>query len=191
MAASPLLSAQHGLQIASGSNIRIIGGCYSNNGTYAGAGIAITGGCSDVQILGVNLQPSYPGSPNVNHQKYALLVNATLPGPVLVSGCDMSGYSGPPVSVTASQTELLITDCPGYNDQGTALTATTLTGGVSAATSSAPYFGPSVIIYSGATTLHVFGQSINSSFGVVFLPSPYDIFSFSPAAPTMFSWMGK
>lgn len=193
MAVAPLLSAQHGLLITSGSNIRIIGGCYSNNGPGGGAGIAITGACSDVQIIGANLQPTYPGSPNVNHQKYALLVSATLGGPVLVSGCDMSGYGGPPVNVTASQTKLLITDCPGYNDQGTSLSATTamLTGGVSAAGCSTPYFGPSVIIYLGANTLHVFGQAIASSFGVVYLPSPYDVFSFSPSPPSTFSWIGK
>jgi len=191
-AAAPLLSSQHGLVITSGSNIRILGGCYSNNGPY-GAGVAITGSCSDVQIIGANLQPSYPAAPNVNVQRYALLVSASPSGSVLVSGCDMTGYVGPPISVVGSPADLFITDCPGYNDQNTPLSATPtmLTTGVSAATCSTPYFGASVIIYSGATTLSVFGQSINSNFGIVFLPSPYDVFSFSPSPPTTFAWIGK
>jgi hypothetical protein len=188
---------QHGLQIISGSNIKVIGGTYSNNSISAGAGIAITGSPTDVQIIGVNLQPSYPGSPNVRSQQYGLLISGT-PDAVLVSGCDMTGYTvmgSAPVVVTGfPQTGLLIFDCPGYNDQNTPLSATTtdLTTGVSAATSSTPYFGPSVIIYSGVSsmTLTVFGQTIPSSFGIVYLPSPYDTFSFS-TAPTSFTWIGK
>ena len=108
MALAPLLSTQHGLVIAGGSNIRILGGTYSNNAPYGGAGIAITGTCDDVQIIGVNLQPSYPGAPNVNSQKYALLVSSGPTGAVIVSGCDMTGYSGSPVSVAAAQTKLFI-----------------------------------------------------------------------------------
>ena len=104
MALAPLLGGPRGLLIAGGSNIKIIGGTYSNNGPYGGAGIAITGACEDVQIIGVNLQPSYPGAPNVNSQKYALLVSSSPTGAVIVSGCDMTGYSLSPVSVTAPQT---------------------------------------------------------------------------------------
>ena len=195
LALAPLLSPQHGLAITSGSNIRIIGGTYSNNGPGGGAGIAIIGACSDVQIIGVNLQPSYPGASNVNNQNYALLVSESPIGPVVVSGCDMTGYTGSPVSVTGTPSELLINDCPGYNDRSTALSATAgmLTTGVSAATSSSPYFGPSVIIWSGTglVTLNVFGGSITSSFGIVFLPTPYDLFHFSPVPPSTFLWIGK
>lgn len=187
---------QYGLQIVGGSNIKVIGGTYSNNSISAGAGIAITGSPTDVQIIGANLQPSYPASPNVRSQEYGLLVTGN-PGAVLVSGCDMTGYTAmgtEAVRVSGTPTELVILDCRGYNDQNTPLSATAsmLTAGVSAATSSSPYFGPSVVIYSGSSvTLHVFGQMITSSFGIVFLPSPYDQFSFSPAPPTTFSWVGK
>jgi hypothetical protein len=196
MALAPLLSNQHGLLIAGGSGIKIIGGTYSNNGPGGGAGIAITGTCQDIQIIGANLQPSYPDAPNVNNQKYALLVSSNPTGAMLVSGCDMTGYSGSPVSVTTTQTNLFIYDCPGYNDRNTPLSATTLmlTTGVSAATCSDPYFGPSVIIYSGTATvtLHAFGSTttITSNSGIVFLPSPYDSFYFN-APPMTFSWIGK
>lgn len=190
-------SNQHGLEIVSGSNIKVIGGTYSNNSMSAGAGIAITGSPTDVQIIGVNLQPSYAGSPNVRKQQYGLLISGS-PATVLVSGCDMTGYAPllgtEPVAVTGTPTKLLIFDCPGYNDRNTPLSATSgmLTMGVSAATCSTPYFGPSVIIYSGVagTTLTVFGQTIPLSFGIVFLPNPYDTFSFS-IAPTSFTWIGK
>ncbi len=197
MAQQPLLGAQHGLVIAGGSGIKIIGGTFSNNGPRGGAGIAIIGTCQDIQIIGANLQPSYPAAPNVNSQNYALLVSSSPTGAVLVSGCDMTGYGGSPVSVTAAQASLFIYDCPGYNDQNTPLSATThmLETGVSAATSSNPYFGPSVIMYSGtaAVTLHAFGSTttITSSSGIVFLPSPYDSFYFTPAPPTTFTWIGK
>ncbi len=59
MASSTILG-QHGLDIVGDSNIKIIGGTYSNNSSCGGAGIAITGACGDVQIIGANLQPSNP-----------------------------------------------------------------------------------------------------------------------------------
>jgi hypothetical protein len=178
---------------------QIIGGTYSNNSSSLGAGIAITGSPTDVQIIGVNLQPSYPGAPNTNNQQYALLVAAgSSPAGVLVSGCDMTGYSsGSPVYVAsggALASGLLIIDCPGYNDQDTPLTASSsqLTAGVSASTCMTPYFGPSVIAYSnpGPVMLTVFGQTITASMAIIFLPSPYDEFSFHTAPPS-FSWTGK
>ncbi len=194
MAHAPM--GQHGVSIASGTGIKIIGGTYSNNGPGGGAGIAITGvgPVSDVQIIGANLQPTYIGAPNGNTQTYALLIAGSVSG-VLVSGCDMTGYgSAPPVSISGTPSYLLITDCRGYNDVNTPLGASPsqLTAGVSASTSSSPYYGPSVFAYSSATpvTLTVFGQSMTASVGIIFLPNPYDSISFiSP--PTSFSWTGK
>lgn len=188
------LNSNHGLAIAGGSNIKIIGGTYSGNGPVGGAGIAITGPCSDVQIISVNLQPSYPNAaPNFNKQQYALLVSGNPGDPVLVSGCDMTGYSGPPVSVTGAPVNLLITNCPGYNDQNTPLN-----GGmpplvpVNAATCTTRYFGPSLFTWSNNTpvTVHVFGQTYIANSGIIFLPSPYDTFSMS-IVPLVFSWVGK
>lgn len=193
-------SGQHGLEIDTASNIRIIGGTYSNNSPSGGAGIAITGACTDVQIIGANLQPSYPGSPNVNSQQYGLLISGSPTGMVLVSGCDMTGYTASgsaAVKVTGTPSELLIYDSPGYNDQNSALSTTSgqLTAGVSAATCSTPYFGPSVFTYSSseALSVRVFGQTITSTFGIVFLPSPYDKIQFigESGPPATYSWTGK
>ena len=186
-----LLPGQHGLAIASGSNVKVIGGTYSNNG-LGGAGIAITGACNDVQIIGVNLQPSYPGSPNVNNQSYALLISGSPTGSVLVSNCDMTGYSSP-VHVTGTPTELIITNCSNYNDQNTPLNGSAAPlSSINAATCSTPYFGPSIITWNHnlPVTVHVFGTTYTANSGIIFLPSPYDSFYLS-VSPLIFSWIGK
>jgi hypothetical protein len=195
MASAP--SGQYGVNILTGYDIKIIGGTYSNNSSSGGAGIAITGNPSDVQIIGVSLQPSYPGAPNTNYQQYALLLApGSSPAGMLVSGCDMTGYGAPgPVQVAGSTpTDLFIIDCLGYNDQNSTLTASLpqLIAGVSASNCTTPYFGPSVIAYSNPAPvrLTVFGQTITASMAIIFLPSPYDEFSFN-TAPLSFSWTGK
>lgn len=192
------ITGQHGLSILGGMDIKVIGGTYSGNSSGGGAGIAIVGASgiqiTDVQIIGANLRPSYPGSPN--SQQWALLItNGSSLSGALVSGCDMTGYvSGAPVSVSGSPANLLIRDCPGYNDQNTTLMATTsqLTTGVSASSCNTPYYGPSVITYTSTApvTLHIFGQTITASMGIIFLPNPYDSFYFS-VRPGVFSWTGK
>lgn len=55
-----------------------------------------------------------------------------------------------------------------------------------------PYYGPSVIKYSSGSpvAIHVFGQAITASMGIIFLPNPYDNFYFS-VRPGVFSWTGK
>lgn len=195
------------MDIVGGSNIKIIGGTYSNNSSCGGAGIAITGACGDVQIVGANLQPSYPwtgttmGS-SLNYQQYGLLVSGGPTGRIYVSGCDLTGYTNTTpyvqqaVLVTGTAPyELLISNCPGYNDQNTSIRSTPPASTASASSPGAggtPYFGPSVFIFSNSTavSLYVFGQTISTSFGIVFLPSPCDSFSFT-TAPTMFLWIGK
>lgn len=200
-ASSQYMSGQHGLEIVGGTNIKIIGGTYSNNAPYPnqGAGIAITGACGDVQIIGANLQPKYEintQNSTAQDQQFGLLVTANPAGVVLVSGCDMSGYTSPgsAVFISGVTSNLFIYDCLGYNDQNTNLTATTsqLTGGVSASSCNTPYYGPSIITFwnTSPVTLNIFGQTLTLSFGVVFLPSPYDAFYFS-AVPNGFSWYGK
>jgi hypothetical protein len=190
-------SGQNGVAIVSGSDIKIIGGTYSNNSSDGGAGIAITGAPSDVQIIGANLQPSYTGAPNLNSQQWALLLTAdSNPAGVLVSGCDMTGYgSAGPVSVAAGSapTYLFIVDCPGYNDRSLLLNGNAApTTSTSASDCTTPYFGPSLIAYSNPSpvTLTIFGQTITAAMGIIFLPSPYDAFSFN-MAPASFSWIGQ
>jgi hypothetical protein len=191
MAEAP--GGQCGLVIASGNNIKIIGGTYSSNGPSGGAGIAITGAATNIQIIGANLQPSYGSSSNV--QQYALSITGG-PTNVLVSSCDMTGYSaGHAVSVGAGATTLRIINCPGYNDINTHLTATPaqLTSNVSASIATNPYYGPSVIMYASTVpvTLHLFGQVISATYGVYFLPYATDNFHFSAMPNIFFTWIGK
>lgn len=195
--ATSALGGQHGLEILGGQNVKIVGGTYSNN---TGAGIAVTGACGDVQIIGANLQPTYNdgrGGSGVNLQQYGLLVSGNPTGTVLVSGCDMNGYTAPgsaPVMVVGRPNQLLVFDCPGYNDQSAQLNGNVAPTGspLSAAMCTTPYFGPSVISFVSASPvpLHIFGQVFMMSFGVIFLPSPYDDFFFG-SPPSSFTWTGQ
>jgi hypothetical protein len=192
MATAP--AGQCGLAIASGNNIKVLGGTYTSNGPSGGAGIAITGVATEVQIIGVNLQPSSAIASSPNAQQYAPLISGD-PAGMLVSNCDMTGYgSASPVRVTGFPATLRITGCPGYNNSNTSLTAshTQLITGANAATSTTPYYGPSIFMYSNPMplTLHVFGQSIVASTGICFLPSAYDTFFFN-SAPASFTWIGQ
>ena len=160
---SSAILGQHGLEIVGGTNIKIIGGTYSNNSVNGGAGIAITGACGDVQVIGANLQPTYPwtgttmGS-SLNNQQYGLLVSGGPTGTIYVSNCDLTGYTNTmpymqqPVLVTGTApNELFISNCPGYNDQNTHIRTTAPSGTASASspgTGGTPYFGPSVFIFS-------------------------------------------
>lgn len=208
-------TGQYGLNIVGGTNIKVLGGTYSNNSPNAGAGIAITGQCGDVQIIGTNLQPSYDdgtghdtgGGSAVQCQAYGLVVttNPALHMKILVRDCDMRGYnpSGSPacgiapVYTTGITQGLFINDCLGYNDQNTVLNGGSApTTSKNAATCSNPYYGPSIIAFSCPTpvTLIVFGQPVTLAFGVIFLPSPYDSFNFTFSMPPtgfVFSWYGK
>jgi hypothetical protein len=197
------MAGQHGLEIVGGTNIKVLGGTYSNNNPASGAGIAITGACGDVQIIGANLQPSYAngtGGSTTQCQAYGLLVTSN-PAPnmtILVRDCDMRGYDpmlpcGTSAIYTSGVTRgLYINDCLGYNDQNAPLTATSLTSPSMSATCSTPYFGPSVITFTNTSpvTLNIDGQVLTLSHGVVFLASPYDSFFFN-TAPTGFTWYGK
>lgn len=204
-------AGQYCYQITSGSNIRIMGGTVSNAGTPTNqsAGIAITptsvsGGPSGpgrITILGVDLSASYPRAANPNSQQWALLIapTVTLADVISVDNCKMTGYgaAGPvSIQITAAElgTNLYIRNCEGYNDLNTPLNGGAApTSATSAATCSTPYFGPSVVTFWGttSTTVHVFGGSYSTTFGTIFLPSPYDTIYFSAGVPTHFAWLGK
>jgi hypothetical protein len=117
-----------GVQINQGQSISVIGGKYSSNGwdpypTIAGAGIAITGPCSQVRITGADcsgifdfLGPSPPAQP----YGVAVEFGAT---DILVADCDLTGNDTKPIYVPTGGTDLRVINCLGYNDQGTLLTA--------------------------------------------------------------------
>jgi hypothetical protein len=118
------------------------------------------------------------------------------PTNVLVSACDMTGYtSGVPVNVAAGLASLRITNCAGYNTVNTLLVATPmqLTTSVSASVTANPYYGPSVIFYASTipVTLHLFGQAFTATYGVFFLPYAYESFHFNAVPNIFFTWIGK
>ena len=203
-ASSSYLMGQYGLNIVGGTNIKVLGGTYSNNSPNSGAGIAITGPCGDVQIIGANLQPMYENGTSgstTQCQAYGLLVtsNPAANMTILVRDCDMRGYNpslpcGTSAVYTSGVTRgLYINGCLGYNDQNAALDGPTApTTPTMAATCSTPYFGPSIITFTNSSpvTLNVDGYVVTLSFGVVFLASPYDSFFFN-TAPHGFTWFGK
>ena len=82
-------SVDHGLQIAGGQNIQILGGVYSGNTT---AGIAITGSAQEIQIIGANcLGPSQGGYGQgaTGAQKYGIYI--TSGSDIQIVGVDCSG----------------------------------------------------------------------------------------------------
>src|SRR5215472_6858356 len=121
-------SSLHGYQINTGGAIRLIGGMSSGNGPSGGAGVCISGQIGDVLVKGMTLTPKYVGNA-AQQQQYALLLTPTavVNGLLLVEGCDMSGYAGPPVVVQSGATvapNFIIRNCPGYTDQNTVINTT-------------------------------------------------------------------
>ncbi len=110
-----------GVQINAGSNIVITGGCYSSNasGKPMSGGIAVTGTAANVTIVGADCTAKLP-DPDFPSQPNALAVTAAVEG-LYVRGCNFSGYSGIPIYLSSAGTQIEITDCAGYNDQGTVL----------------------------------------------------------------------
>jgi len=191
----------HGYEFKSGSNIQIVGGTSSGNGPSGGAGIAITGNASPCTFIGVNLDASYPDASNVQSQNYAFVCSGNPTKAVLLDGCPMLGYSTSPVSITGSPADLIITNCPGYNDLNTVIAPTAPLSTVTAASASlitggTNYYGPSLLIFTnGASPVTFTMNSVASTvpanaFVVMYLPSPNDEFLFS-SAPAHFTWLGK
>ena len=126
----------HGYEIHGGSNIKILGGTSSGNGPTGGAGIALTGSGGGHIFQGVNLDASYPEANVVQSQQYAFLCSGSPADPVVLDTCSMQGYSSSPVSVTGTPTELIIKNCPGYNDLNTSISTTAPTSSTYAADAS-------------------------------------------------------
>jgi hypothetical protein len=98
------LWAGPGMNIMGGTNIEILGGYYSCNGTVTGAepysqsGIAITGAASGLRIIGAacnnsvyNLNATPPGFAPAT-QVYGVFVGYGASG-VRIFGCDLTGYT--------------------------------------------------------------------------------------------------
>lgn len=152
------------MQVNAGQNIVITGGKYSANAfqpPVTTGGITLAGG-TNVTITGADLTPKIV-NPAFPTQKYAIAITAAVSG-LYVRGCSMTGYGTPnvPLYLHSPGTNIQITDCAGYNDQGTIVSSTAPPTGAqfngTYSTFATPYFGP-VTFYaknsSGATISHI------------------------------------
>jgi len=205
-----------GMLIAGGTNIEILGGTYSCNGTasgsepYSQSGIAIVGPATGIRITGVacnnsayNLDATPPGFASPT-QVYGIYVSgASDSGPtsvrvtacdltggatgntesglyvtgasgtptnVFVKSCDISGYtSTPAVQVVTPVSNVQITDCSGYNDQGTVVSTTTPVGVFYGHTLG--YYGPITFAVWGGAIMSIVlsGHSTNLTAGNYYL----------------------
>lgn len=129
------------------TGIRITGAA-CNNSVYAynaqqpgtqAYGVYVSAGASSVRIHSCDLTG--------NSDNGVLVTGATAaPSDVFIKHCDFTGLSAP-AQVVTPVTNLQITDCPGYNDQGTPVSSTAPPSGVSfngsyAGTGFTPYYGP-------------------------------------------------
>jgi hypothetical protein len=194
----------HGLQIAGGTHVQVLGGRSSGNGPTGGAGIAVTGNSGYLTVIGTNLEPKYPNSASTQNQQYAVLISGSPVNTVLFDDCSMVGYSGPPVSVTGTPGgNIRITSCSGYNDQNTIINTvgnvgtSAVSAEVQGSNGGTSYFGPSLIVFQSAaspSTFKINGLATTAlaanSFGTCWINSPHDSFQFSVAPQTLL-WIGK
>ncbi len=195
-----------GLQVNQGQSVSVIGGKYSSNGqspgsSQLGAGIAITGACADVRIIGADCSGVFdfwptvqgsPGAPAVT-QPYGISVVSGVTG-IIVSSCNLSGNATAALDVPTSGTDLRVTDCAGYNDQRTNLNGQVAPRNeISASTCTTPYYGPSVVTFSNPSNLQVFASGVTNlmSFGSLYLSHASDLISFSGQPSSSFAWIGK
>lgn len=140
-----------GVQINAGQDITISGGKYSSNGTapgtaVSGAGIAITGTCDHVLITGADCSGVFDFVGGT--QPYGVSV-ATGASNISVTNCDLTGNATGPLNVPTNGTDLRVTDCPGYNDQGTVVSSTAPPSGTHFNGGYFGYYGPTVFFATG------------------------------------------
>ncbi len=108
-----------GLEVTSGSNIEILGGYFSCNGSQSSpptlsAGIALTVP-ANVRIIGVGCTNSctdpVDGSPFSATQEYGIYVDLGGASNILVEGCDLTGNLDSAVHVGALASGVFIRDC--------------------------------------------------------------------------------
>lgn len=194
-----------GLKINQGQSISVIGGKYSSNGQKPsspalGAGIAITGPCADVRIVGADCSGVFDFWPTVQMspgaapvaQPYGITVVSGVSA-VIVNSCNLTNSGTAALSVRTAGTDLRVTDCAGYNDQLTPLNDQQAPQGVSASTCTTPYYGPSVITFSNPSVLEVTANGVINfmSFGSLFLSHASDLTNFPSQPSSSFAWLGK
>ena len=99
-----------GLEIETGQNIQVTGGNYSGNG---GAGIAIVGSVTEIQITGANcIGLSYAGATTPTTQQYGIYVTAGQDIQIMGVNCSGNGISskalGAGIYLDASESNTLV-----------------------------------------------------------------------------------
>ena len=153
-----------GVQINVAQNIVITGGRYGSNATSqpSSGGIAITGAAVNVTVTGADCSPEVPNPAGgtFGAQPHALSVTAAVEG-LYVRGCNFMGYtSSPPVYASGAGTQVEITDCAGYNDQGTILQSgttspATIKNTIAWANVPQGWFGPIAFYITGAGNVSI------------------------------------
>lgn len=215
-------AGQYGLQIDNYVDSVLIDNCRINQfGTPAGsdgtANIAVTGtvGPGVVTISNCDLRAQYEPATVSNGQIYgnatsgstttqwAFLIpaSATLSKCTIhIDNCNMTGFIGNPVSVAGTlsgSATLLLTDCHGYNDIASVVTATQpVTGGTGATTAAAQgYYGYSIFsgTNTGSNTTFTWGgtktYTLTANQVFSFRVHPYDSVVLSQSV-TSFHWIG-
>jgi hypothetical protein len=146
-----------GLQINKGRNIQINGGRFGANASgTTGAGISITSTAANVLIGGADCSGTVVGQPNT--QPYGISVTANVAG-VYVSNCNLTGNSNSPgIYINATSPQLEVTECAGYNDLGTPLSATPPLNSTFQNTTLGWYGPVGLYVSGGSVTISINGQ---------------------------------
>lgn len=114
-------NAQHGILRQAGPvDVRFVGvECADNSAASSGTyhGLVLASGAVDTHIVGGRYGDSISVSGNA--QSYGILINASCDKTSII-GAVVRGNTTGGISVGASQTNLIITGCPGYNDAAAA-----------------------------------------------------------------------
>jgi len=142
------------MEINGGQDIVVTGGRYGQNATDSSmttsGAIAVTGPAVRVSIVGSDCSgviPSYNSQPSATDpQPYGISVTGAVVG-MKVRGCDLTNnHNTIGLYAPTAGTDLQVTDCAGYNDQGTIVSTTappsTTQFNGSYSGFSTPYFGP-------------------------------------------------
>lgn len=187
-----------GLQINQAQSVGVTGGKYSSNGqkpssSALGAGIAITGLCTDVRIIGADCSGVFDFLASPVTQPYGISVVSGVTD-VIVNACNLTGNATAALDAPTPGTDLRVTDCAGYNDQRTPLNGELAPESeVAAFTCTTPYYGPSVVTFSNPSNLEVYASGVTNfmSFGSLYLSHASDLISFSGQPSSSFAWIGK
>lgn len=190
---------------AAASNIEVVGGYYSLNGSnpasgLPSAGIAMIGGSagpSGVRITGAAANNSLydvissGGSGFLTAvQKYGISIETAQH--VFVRACDLRGNLTQAVTAGGTITDLQITESPAYNDQAVTVKSGAPANGLIFNPSTYGYYGPAAFYVSGGTvsSISINGTSTGLMSGAFTLSPGESAVLFYSAAPS-FYMVGK